>query len=41
MSSPAPTPSMLPAQAAWVDALAAPVLVVVGERLRYANAAAV
>lgn len=41
MSSPEPTPSMLPAQAAWIDALAAPVLVVVGERMRYVNAAAV
>ena len=31
----------LPAQAAWVDSLAAPVMLVVGGRLRYANAAAV
>ncbi len=31
----------LPAQAAWLDALAAPVVLVVGESMRYVNAAAV
>ncbi len=41
MPRPTPTPVALSPQAAWIDALAAPVLLVVRERLRYVNAAAV
>ena len=41
MTRPEPKQTAVPAQAEWVDAMPAPVLVVVGERLRYVNAAAV